>query len=156
MARWIPRMKTSWCVAATMIAGLFMSSWGRSTSPVPDGSSQLGSRPPERAQGQRDAAIECYDADGLTASYATAWDATDERYEITSVTIGGVSDTCDGQTLYASLADSTGAQIGNGSMAIPTSEATSHTVTLSTMPPAELTVRLHVVTALAPHRLRDR
>lgn len=95
--------------------------------------------------GADDTVVASCDTDGVTASYATAWDATDERYEITSVTVGGVSDTCDGQTMSVSLTDSSGAQIGTGSMAIPTSAATSHTVTLSTAPSAELTVGLHVV-----------
>ena len=36
------------------------------------------------------------DTNGVTTSYATGWDATDKRYEITSVTVGGVNDACDG------------------------------------------------------------
>lgn len=97
------------------------------------------------AVGADDTVVASCDANGVTASYATAWDAVDKRYEITSATVGGVSDTCDGQTMSVSLTDSTGAQIGTGSMTIPTSAATSHTVTLSTAPSAELTVGLHVV-----------
>jgi len=85
------------------------------------------------------------DTDGVTTSYATSWDATDERYEITSVTVGGVNDACDGQTLNVSLTDSTGAQIGSGSLSIPTSAATSHTVTMSTAPSAKLTEGVHVL-----------
>jgi hypothetical protein len=43
-----------------------------------------------------------------------AWDATDERYEVSTVTVGGVADTCDGLTLSVTLADTGGAQIGAG------------------------------------------
>lgn len=95
--------------------------------------------------GADDTVVASCDTDGVTAGYTTAWDATDERYEVTAVTIGGVSDTCDGQTMSVSLTDSSGAQIGAGSVALPTSAATSHTVTLSTAASAEATVGLHIV-----------
>ena len=85
------------------------------------------------------------DTDGVSTSYATAWDATDKRYEVTSVTVSGVNDACDGQTLNVSLTDSTGAQIGSGSLSIPTSAATAHTVTMTTAPSAKLTEGIHVL-----------
>lgn len=87
------------------------------------------------------------DTDGVSTSYATGWDATDERYEVTSVTVSGVADTCDGQTLSVSLADSTGAQIGSGSVAIPSTAATSFAVSLSTAASAKLTEGVHVLIA---------
>ena len=87
------------------------------------------------------------DTDGVSTSYATAWDATDKRYEVTSVTVSGVNDVCDGETLSVSLTDSTGAQIGTGSMAIPTSAATAFTVTMTTAPSAKLTEGVHVLIA---------
>ena len=64
------------------------------------------------------------DTDGVSTSYATAWDATDKRYEVTSVTVSGVNDACDGQTLNVSLTDSTGAQIGSGSTGQPWQDRT--------------------------------
>ena len=85
------------------------------------------------------------DTDGVTSSYATAWDATDKRYEITSTTVGGVNDACDGETLSVSLTDSSGTQIGSGSMTIPTSAATSFSVTMSPAPSAKLTEGIHVL-----------
>jgi hypothetical protein len=87
------------------------------------------------------------DTDGVTAAYATAWDATDKRYEITSVTVGGVADTCDGRTLSVSLTDTSGAQIGTGTLAIPTSVATSFAVTMSTPPSAKLTEGISILIA---------
>ena len=95
--------------------------------------------------GADNTAVTSCDTDGVATSYATAWDATDKRYEITSVTVSNVNDACDGQTLSVSLTDSTGAQIGSGSMSIPTSAATSHTVSLSTAPSAKLTEGVHVL-----------
>lgn len=87
------------------------------------------------------------DANGVTAAYTVAWDATDERYEISTVTVGGVADTCDGLTLSVTLADSTGAQIGTGTMAIPTSAATSFAVSLGTPASANATTGIHVAIA---------
>ena len=92
-------------------------------------------------------AVASCDADGVTSSYTTAWDATDERYEVTAVTVGGVADTCDGQTLSVTLTDSSGVQIGTGSTAIPTSVATSFAVTLATASSAKLTENVHVLIA---------
>jgi hypothetical protein len=92
-------------------------------------------------------AVTACDTDGVTTSYSTGWDATDERYEVTSVTVGGVADACDGQTLTVSLTDSTGAQIGSGSVAIPSSVATSFAVSLSTAASAKLTEGVHVLIA---------
>lgn len=85
------------------------------------------------------------DTDGVSTSYATAWDATDKRYEVTSVTVSGVNDACDGQTLNVSMTDSTGAQIGSGNVLIPASVATAHTVTMTTAPSAKLTEGIHVL-----------
>jgi hypothetical protein len=88
------------------------------------------------------------DTNGVTAAYATTWDTTDKRYEVTSVTVGGVADTCDGQTLNVSLTDTSGAQISSGTLAIPTSAATSFTVTpLSPDPSAKLVEGISVLIA---------
>ena len=97
------------------------------------------------AVGADNTVVAACDSDGVSVSYATGWDAGDDRYEITSVTVAGVSDVCDGQTLSVSLTDSTDTQIGSGSTAIPTSAATSHTVTMSPAPSAEATVGVHVL-----------
>lgn len=95
--------------------------------------------------GADNTAVASCDTNGVTTSYTTAWDATDKRYEITATTVSGVSDACDGETLSVSLTDSTGAQIGAGSLAIPASAATSFTVTMSPAPSAKLTEGVHVL-----------
>jgi hypothetical protein len=95
--------------------------------------------------GADSAVVASCDTNGVTSAYATAWDATDERYEITSVTVGGVADTCDGRTLSVNLTDPTGAQIGAGTLVIPTSVATSFAVTMSTAPSAELTEGINIL-----------
>jgi hypothetical protein len=97
--------------------------------------------------GADSAVVASCDTDGVTAAYVTAWDATDKRYEITSVTVGGVADTCDGRTMSVNLTDSSGAQIGSGTLAIPTSGATSFAVTMSTPPSAKLTEGINILIA---------
>ena len=87
------------------------------------------------------------DTDGVTTAYTTGWDVTDKRYEVTTVTVAAVNDACDGKTLGVTLTDTTGAQIGTGTLAIPSSVATSHAVTLTTAPSAALTLGIHVVIA---------
>lgn len=95
--------------------------------------------------GADNTAVASCDANGVTTSYATAWDATDKRYEITSVTVGGVSDVCDTQTLSVTLTNAAGDQIGSGSTAIPASPATSFAVSMTTAPSARLTEGVHVL-----------
>jgi hypothetical protein len=97
------------------------------------------------AVGADNVAVTSCDSDGVSSGYTTAWDATDKRYEVTAVTVSGVSDTCDGQTLSVSLTDAAGVQLGTGSVSIPTSVATSFAVTLSTAASAKLTEGIHVL-----------
>jgi hypothetical protein len=43
------------------------------------------------------------DANGVTTSYAVAYDATSGRYEVTTVTVGGIADACSGQDFSVTL-----------------------------------------------------
>ena len=97
--------------------------------------------------GADNTAVGSCDTDGVTTSYATSWDATDKRYEVTTVTVAAVNDACDSKSMSVSLTDTTGAQIGTGTLAIPSSVATSHAVTMTTAPSAALTLGVHVVIA---------
>jgi hypothetical protein len=95
--------------------------------------------------GADSAVVASCDTNGVTAAYVSGWDATDERYEITSVTVGGVADTCDGRTMSVTLTDTSGAQIGSGTLSIPTSVATSFAVTMSSAASAELTEGVNIL-----------
>jgi hypothetical protein len=97
--------------------------------------------------GADNTALASCDTDGVSTNYSTAWDGTDDRYEISTVTVSGVADACDGQTLSVSLTDTSGNQIGSGSVAIPTSAATSFGVSLSTAASAEDSTGVHVLIA---------
>lgn len=97
--------------------------------------------------GANNTAVAACDTDGVTATYTSAWDATDKRYEISTVTVSGVADTCDGQTMKATLTDSSGAQLSEGSLSIPTSGATSFNVSLSASVSASAASGVHVIIA---------
>jgi hypothetical protein len=97
--------------------------------------------------GADNTALASCDTDGVSTSYTTAWDGTDDRYEISTVTVAGVNDACDGQTLSVSLTDATSDQIGSGSVAIPTSAATSFGVSLTTAASAKDSTGVHVLIA---------
>lgn len=90
------------------------------------------------------ATVNSCDTDGVTTAYASSWDATDERYEVTSVTVSNISDNCDGRTISVSLTDSTGAQIGSGTNTVPGALVQSVAVTMSTAASAQSTVGVHV------------
>lgn len=94
--------------------------------------------------GADNAAVASCDTDGVTTSYATSWDSTDDRYEITSVTVTNVNNACDGRTLSVSLLNATSDQVGTGSVSIPSDAlSTQATVSLSTAAPAKDTVSVH-------------
>ena len=97
--------------------------------------------------GADNTALASCDTNGVSTTYTTAWDGTDDRYEISTVTVSGVADACDGQTLSVSLTDASNNQIGSGSVAIPTSVATSFGVSLSTAASAKDSTGVHVLIA---------
>jgi hypothetical protein len=65
------------------------------------------------------------DTDGVTLNYTTAYDATDARYEVTAANVGDIATpSCDGQTLSVTLSDTTGAELGSGSVTVSGATAT--------------------------------
>jgi hypothetical protein len=99
------------------------------------------------AVGANSAVVAACDSDGVTTSYDSAWDAADERYEVSDVTVLGVSDSCDGGTLKVSLQDSGGVQLAEATAAIPTSVATSFTLTPATTPSVAAVEAVEVIIA---------
>jgi hypothetical protein len=98
--------------------------------------------------GADDATVASCDTDGVTTAYATAWDGTDDRYEVTSVTVTGIANACDGKTLSVSLTDASSNQIGSGTVTVPTDAlAFQASVTLSPAASAELTTGVHAAIA---------
>jgi hypothetical protein len=95
--------------------------------------------------GANNASVGVCDSDGVTTSYTNAWDATEGRYEVTSITVKGVSDSCDGKTLKVALTNAAGVDVGSGTITIPTSVAVDHAVPLSANPAAKDVGNVHVV-----------
>lgn len=96
--------------------------------------------------GAGSSAVGSCDTNGVSTSYANTWDATDKRYEVTSVTVNGIADTCDGKTLKAALTDSSNTLLGDGTVTVPTGAGTSATVSsLSANPAASAVSNVHVV-----------
>jgi hypothetical protein len=93
--------------------------------------------------GADDAAVTSCDTDGVTTAYTTSWDATDDRYEVTTVTVSGIAVACATKTLSVSLTDGTN-QIGSGTGTVV---GTSLAVTMSPSASAEATTGVHVAIA---------
>lgn len=127
------RMIMALAVAGTVFASVF----GMAASLGTIGSSGVGAG---------NGAVGSCDSDGVGTSYANAWDATDKRYEVTSVNVSGIADSCDGKTLKVALTDSANASLGDGSVTVPSGTGTSATVSsLSTNPSAAAVANVHVV-----------
>lgn len=97
--------------------------------------------------GADNTAVASCDTDGITSDYTSEWDTTDKRYEVATVTIGGVLDACDGKTVKVTLTDAAGVSLGQGSLVIPASTATSFGVTMATPAATKLTDGVHVTIA---------
>lgn len=96
--------------------------------------------------GADSAAVATCDSNGVSTSYTTAYDATDGRYEVTAVTVGGVDNACDGKAIAVTLTTAAGASVGSGSTTVPVDAgATSVTVTLSSAASAEDAANAHVL-----------
>lgn len=96
------------------------------------------------AVGADDTAIASCDTDGVTTAYTTGWDAVDQRYEISAVTVGGIANACNGLKAYVTLTDAGGAQIADGNATIA---GNSQAVTVTPGAPSETTVGVHVLLA---------
>ena len=96
--------------------------------------------------GAGSASVSYCDGDGVSTSYTTAWDTTDKRFEISSVTVSGIANTCDTLPVAVSLTDGSDVQLGSGSGTVPNDAgSTAHTVSLSSPGPATTTTKIHVV-----------
>lgn len=80
------------------------------------------------------------DADGVTTSYAVAFDAA--GYKISTVTVSGIAAGCSGKSLSIQLVDANGALTG-GAASGPVG-ATSETLTLTGGPLASSVTGIHV------------
>jgi len=97
--------------------------------------------------GADSASVTSCDANGVTTTYDSLWDATDQRYEVSTVTVGGVDDACDGRTLKVTVTDSAGAALTEGTLSMPSGAGVTHAVTLAAGADAEAVTGVHVTIA---------
>ena len=108
----------------------------------------LGGINPSQRVGSDDSLVAACDTNGVGVAYTETYTATAPAgYKVSAVTITGVADACDGQNVSVTLANTSDASIGAGTLAIPTSAAVDHTVTMTPAPSASLVARVHVVIA---------
>ena len=81
------------------------------------------------------------DTDGVSTSYAVAFDAA--GYKVSTVTVSGIAAGCSGKTLSVQLVDANGA-LTNGAVSGAV-DATSETLTLTGGPLASSVTGVHVV-----------
>ncbi len=86
------------------------------------------------------------DEDGVAADFTTAYDATEGAYVVTAVKLTGVATACDDQDVEITLADSTGAELGSGTL---TDLDTSAAVSVSVAGPSSAEVVAEDVTDIA-------
>lgn len=100
----------------------------------------LGGLTPANLGADGSAVASC-DTDGVSTDYSIAF--TSGSYKVDTVTVSGIADTCDGQTLHVTLADSSGTALVTQTAAIPTDASTSLAVSLSTLPLASAVANVH-------------
>lgn len=72
--------------------------------------------------GADDAAVSSCDTNGVTTSYTTTYTATAPAgYKVGNVTVGGIADACDGQTLSVTLTGAASAPLAQSTQTVPTS-----------------------------------
>lgn len=129
-------MKSRLLISALVLATVFATVFGLAAT--------LGVSPDTLGAGNN--SVGSCDTDGVSSAYANSWDATDKRFEVTSVTVNGIADACDGNTMKVALTDSSNVSLADGTITVPTGAGTSATVsTLSANPAASAVDNIHVV-----------
>jgi hypothetical protein len=87
------------------------------------------------ALGASSAAVSACDPNGITTSYGNSWDTTDNRYEVSSVTVSGIADACDGKSVKVTLTDNSGGRItgadGTGTVSTTGGTADNRSLTIN-------------------------
>ena len=82
--------------------------------------------------GADDAVVASCDTNGVTTSYTTAYSATGTAgYKVDDVTVGGISDNCDGQTMTVTLTGAADAELGTITQAVPVAAAFTNVLDFS-------------------------
>lgn len=72
------------------------------------------------------------DTDGVTTSYTSAYSASGTAgYKVGNVTVGGISDACDGQSMTVTLTGAADAELGAVTQAVPVAAAFTNVLDFS-------------------------
>jgi hypothetical protein len=74
------------------------------------------------------------DADGVKATYTTAWDTGSKRYEITGITVKGIAAGCEGDDIKVTLVDSSGVALTEVTGVVGSATDQSFTVAADVLP----------------------
>jgi hypothetical protein len=82
--------------------------------------------------GADDAAVASCDTNGVTTSYTSAYSAAGTAgYKVGDVTVGAISDSCDGQAMTVTLTGAANAELGTVSQAVPVGAGTTNVLDFS-------------------------
>ena len=82
--------------------------------------------------GADDAVVASCDTNGVTTSYTSVYSATGTAgYKVDDVTVGGISDNCDGQSMTVTLTGASNAELGTITQAVPTAAAFTNVLDFS-------------------------
>ena len=97
--------------------------------------------------GAEDAIVASCDSDGVTTSYTTAYNATGSAgYKVASVTVGGLDNNCDGDTIEVRLTGAADASLETVSKTVESDAgSTSTTLAFGSTTLAENVTGVHVV-----------
>jgi hypothetical protein len=99
--------------------------------------------------GADDAVVAACDTNGVTTSYTTSYSTSGTAgFHVGNVAVGGIADTCDGDTMSVTLTGAGGSSLGEQTATVPTGAGTSASVSFAAANVlAESVTGVHVVIA---------
>ena len=88
----------------------------------------------DKSIGANTTAVAACDANGVTSSYGTTYNATSKKYDATTVVVGDIAAGCVGKTVKVTMVNAAGASLFEGSKTVA---GTSETFTVAAGTPAE-------------------
>ncbi len=79
--------------------------------------------------GADDSVVASCDTDGVTTAYTNTYNTTGTAgFKVDDVTVGGVNDACDGDSMTVTLTGAANASLGSATQAVPTGAGTTNVI----------------------------
>lgn len=79
--------------------------------------------------GADDSVVASCDTNGVTSAYTSVYNTTSTAgFKVDDVTVGGIADTCDGDSMTITLTGAAGASLGQATQVVPTGAAFTNVV----------------------------